>query len=210
MKGIIAKKVGMTSIFLEGQSVPVTVLEAGPCKVVDIKDNKRNGYNAISLGFGIKSLKKTSKAMRTIFEKSGSGNPAIVREFRDMNFDGKVGDEIKASIFQNNEYVDIVGTSKGKGFQGVMKRHNFAGGPASHGATKFHRRPGSIGCLVAWGRVFPGKKMPGHLGNERVTIQNLKIVKIDEENNLIAVKGAVPGASNGYLLISSSIKKRGK
>lgn len=209
MSGIIGKKVGMTRIFVDGENIPVTVIEAGPNRVVGVKTEEKNGYSAVALSFGKKSPKKTSKAMKTVFAKADSPVSAIVREFPNTK-DNKLGDEVLVSVLDGSDYVDIIGTSKGKGFQGVMKRHNFAGGDASHGSTKFHRRPGSIGNLTSSGRVWPGRKMPGQMGNERVTVQNLKVIKIDPENNLLVVKGAVPGARNGYILIRPAIKRGGK
>lgn len=209
MSGIIGKKISMTRIFVDGENIPVTVIEAGPNKVVGVKTAEKNGYSAVALSFGKKSPKKVSKAMKVVFEKAGSEVSAVVREFPNTN-SLKLGDEVKASILEDVKFIDAIATSKGKGFQGVMKRHNFSGGPASHGSTLFHRRPGSIGNLTSSGRVWPGKKMPGQMGNKRVTVQNIEVVRVDSDNNLLVVKGSVPGPNGGYVMIRPSIKKRGE
>jgi large subunit ribosomal protein L3 len=210
MTGILGKKIGMTQVFVGSISTPVTVLEVGPCRVVGIKTIEKNGYSAIALSFGRKSANQTSKAMKTVFEKGSSPISAIVREFRiDDVTKFSLGQEISVDILSDLKFVDVVGVSKGKGFQGVVKRHGFAGGPASHGSSLFHRGPGSIGSVRGGsGRVFPGKRMAGHMGTDRVTVQNLAVVKVDRENNCLLVKGAVPGARNGYVMVKPALKKR--
>lgn len=208
MVGILGKKIDMFQIFIDNQAVPVTAVEAGPCKIVDKKVEDKNGYNAISMAFGKKSSKKVSKAMRTIFEKAGSETSAVVKEFSVDNIDDyNIGDTISVANLKGVKYVDVVAKSKGKGFQGVMKRHNFAGGPKSHGSTLFHRRPGSIGNFASSGRVFPGKKMPGQMGNKRVTVQNLRVIRIEEEDNLLLVRGAIPGPKGSYVMVKPSLKR---
>lgn len=209
MKGILGKKVGMTQIFTEsGELVPVTVIEATPSLVVQKKTLEKDGYNALQLGFAEKKLTKVSKALQRHFKKASDKAFYFLRE---VAFDDiekyEVGQEIKvADVFAEGEIIDVVGTSKGKGFQGVMKRHNFKGGRASHGSM-FHRAPGSAGSSAYPSRVWKGKRYPGHMGNERVTVQNLKIEKILADNNLILVKGAIPGAVNSLVLIKNAKKK---
>ncbi|HCB64121.1 MAG TPA: 50S ribosomal protein L3 [Fusobacteria bacterium] len=208
MLGILGKKIGMSQIYIDGTATPVTVIEAGPCKIVDLKSEDKNGYSALALSFGKKSAKKTSKAMKKVFEKANADTAAIVREFHvEKSSDYEIGQDVCVDVLDNIEYIDVIGISKGKGFQGVMKRHGFSGGPASHGSTLFHRRPGSIGNFASSGRVFPGKKMPGRMGNERVTVQNLRVVRVDKDNNTLLVKGAVPGSRNGYVVIKPSLKR---
>lgn len=203
--GVLGKKIGMSQIFIENRAIPVTVIEAGPCRIVDIKNQEKNGYNALSLSFGKKSKNKTSKAMKTIFSKVNREPAAIVREMKVESVDGySLGQDILVDVLDKVKYVDVIGISKGKGFQGVMKRHNFGGGPASHGSTLFHRRPGSIGNFASSGRVFPGKKMPGQMGNKRVTVKNIEVIKSESENNLLLVKGSIPGHINGYVIIKPS------
>ena len=208
MKGLIGKKVGMTQVYDEaGVLIPVTVIEAGPCVVTAVKTEERDGYAAVQLGFGSRKAKNVTKACAGHLAKAGvSGDklPAILREFRKV--EAALGDVVKADAFAAGEYLDIVGTTKGRGFQGVVKRYNFGGGRASHGGA-WTRRTGSIGCCEWPGRVNKGKRMPGHTGNTRCTVQNLQIVKVMPEDNVLLVKGAVPGANGGILLISSAIKK---
>ena len=225
-KGIIGKKLGMTQIFDEkGNVIPVTVIEAGPCVVTQKKTVETDGYNAVQMGFGDIKLKyrKGAKSDRSEkfqdkpsnitlaaaghFEKNGLAPKKYLREFRfDSIDDMNVGDIIKATAFAVGDKVDVVGTSKGKGWAGVIKRWNFGRLKESHGTGPVHRHGGSIGACSDPSRVFKGKKMSGHLGNERVTVQNLTVVKIDVENNLIAIKGAVPGPKGGVVLISDSVK----
>ena len=208
MKGLIGKKVGMTQVYDEsGVLIPVTVIEAGPCVVTAVKTEERDGYAAVQLGFGSRKAKNVTKACAGHLAKAGvTGDklPAILREFRKV--EAAVGDVVKADAFAAGEFLDIVGTTKGRGFQGVVKRYNFGGGRASHGGA-WTRRTGSIGCCEWPGRVNKGKRMPGHTGSTRCTVQNLEIVKVMPEDNVLLVKGAVPGANGGILLISSAIKK---
>ena len=206
-KGIIGKKIGMTQIFDEkGNVIPVTVIEAGPCVVAQVKTVETDGYDALQLGFGEVKEKHINRPERGHFAKSKIENKKHLREFRLESIEGvKVGDEIKADVFQVGEKVDIQGTSKGKGFQGVIKRHGQHRGPMGHGSM-YHRRPGSMGATSTPGRVFKGKKLPGHMGRVTVTIQNLDVVRVDMDKNVILVKGSVPGAKGSILKIKSAIK----
>ena len=206
-KGIIGRKVGMTQIFDEkGNVIPVTVIEAGPCVVAQVRTVEKEGYNALQLGFGEVKTKHMNKPEMGHFAKSKIDNKKHLREFRLDSIEGvKVGDEIKADIFQEGERVDIQGISKGKGFQGVIKRHGQHRGPMGHGSM-YHRRPGSMGATSTPGRVFKGKKLPGHMGRVTVTIQNLDVVKIDMDKNVILVKGSVPGCKGAILKIKSTVK----
>ena len=207
-KGLIAKKLGMTQIFDEnGAVIPVTVLEAGPCTVVQIKNNETDGYKAVQLGFGEVKEKKVIKPIKGHFNKAKLAPKKHLREFRLDNIeDFKVGNEIKADIFQAEDIVDIQGVSKGKGFQGVIKRHGQQRGPMGHGSM-YHRRPGSMGACATPGRVFKGKKLPGHMGHVTVTIQNLKVVRVDLDKNVILVKGSVPGPKGAILKVKNAVKK---
>lgn len=211
MKGLIGKKVGMTQVYDEaGVLIPVTVIEAGPCVVTAVKTEERDGYAAVQLGFGSRKAKNVTKACAGHLAKAGvSGDklPAILREFRKV--EAAVGDVVKADAFAAGEFLDIVGTTKGRGFQGVVKRWSFGGGRASHGGA-WERRPGSIGCCEWPGRVQKGKKMAGHYGCDRRTVQNLQIVRVNVEENYLLVKGAVPGANGGILLVRSALKKSAK
>lgn len=205
---ILGKKIGMTQIFENGKVVPVTVIEAGPNFVLQTKTTDKDGYVAIQVGFDEKREKNTTKPLMGIFNKAGVKPQRFVREFRVATVEGyALGQEIKVDILANAEFVDITGTSKGKGTAGVMKRHNFHGNRATHGVSRNHRLGGSIGNSSTPGEVYKGRKMAGRLGNEKVTVQNLKVVRVDVENNLLLVKGAVPGAKNGYLTIKSALKK---
>jgi len=204
MKGILGKKLGMTQVFAaDGKRIPVTVVEAGPCVVLQKKSVETDGYNALQLGFGEKKSHRTSKPEMGHFKKAGKGAFAYVREVRTDDIDAyNVGDEIACdTVLAAGDMVAVTGTSKGKGFQGVMKRWNFAGGRQTHGSM-FHRRPGAIGCSAWPSKVFKGKKMAGQMGNERVTTQGLQVVEIRPEMNLVLVKGAVPGPKNGLVVIS--------
>ena len=207
MKAILGKKVGMTQIFDEnGVVIPVTVIEAGPCSVVQVKTVETDGYNAVQMGFGAIKDKKVNKPSKGHFAKAGVNAVKNLREFRLEDVSGvKAGDEIKVDTFVEGETVDIQGTTKGKGFQGVIKRHGQSRGPMGHGSM-YHRRPGSMGSTSTPGRVFKGKKLPGHMGVTTVTIQNLKIVKVDTDKNVILVKGSVPGNKYSVLKISKSVK----
>ena len=208
-KAIIGKKIGMTQIFDEsGKVIPVTVVEAGPCVVSQKKTVENDGYASIQIGFGDMKAQKVTKPMRGHFAKADVAPKRTLREFRVENIDDyNVGDLIKADVFEAGEKVDITGTSKGKGYAGVIKRWNFGRLKESHGSGPVARHGGSIGMCSDPSKVFKGKKMAGHLGAERVTVQNLTVVKVDAENNLIAVKGAIPGPNGGTVLIHDSIKK---
>ena len=206
-KGIIGKKIGMTQIFDEkGNVVPVTVIEAGPCVVVQKKTAENDGYAAVQLGFGDMKAHKVNKPMKGHFDKSEVAPKKTLREFRFEDCDAyNVGDIVKADAFACGDAVDVVGVSKGKGYAGVIKRWNHSRLKETHGTGPVARHPGSLGVIDP-ARVFKGMKGAGHLGAERVTVQNLKVVKVDVENNLIAVKGAVPGPRGGLVLISDSVK----
>ena len=208
-KGLIGKKIGMTQIFNEeGKVIPVTVIEAGPCVVSQVKTEETDGYNSIQLGFGAIKESKVNKPERGHFTKANIAPARYLREFRvDSIEDVKVGDELKADIFMAGDKIDIQGTSKGKGFQGVIKRHGQHRGPMGHGSM-YHRIPGSMGSTSTPGRVFKGKKLPGHMGAETVTIQNLEVIKVDLDKNIILVKGSVPGAKGSILKIKSSVKAK--
>lgn len=207
MKGIIGKKIGMTQIFDEkGNVIPVTVIETAGNVVTQVKTVETDGYNSIQLGYGEVKAKHLNKPLEGHFKKAGVENKKHLREFRTEDAQKyKVGDEVKTDIFVAGEKVDIQGTSKGKGFQGVIKRHGQHRGPMGHGSM-YHRRPGSMGATSTPGRVFKGKKLPGHMGRLTVTIQNLEIVKVDTDKNVLLVKGSVPGAKGAILKVKSSVK----
>ena len=206
-KALIGRKVGMTQIFdEEGKVIPVTVIEATPCTVTQIKTVEQDGYQAVQLGFEDVKEKKLNKPELGHLSKNKLAPKKYLREFRLDSIEGmKVGDELKADVFAAGDKVDIQGTSKGKGFQGVIKRHGQSRGPMGHGSM-YHRRPGSMGPTSTPGRVFPGKNLPGHMGVETVTIQNLEVVKVDLDKNVILVKGSVPGTKGSILKIKSSVK----
>ena len=205
-KAILGKKVGMTQIFDEnGKTIPVTVIETTPCTVVQVKTEDVEGYKAVKLGFGDVKETKLTKPKMGEFRKAKISPKKHLREFRLDEITYNIGDEIKADIFTAGETVDITGTTKGKGFQGVIKRHGQSRGPMGHGSM-YHRRPGSMGSTSTPGRVFKGKKLPGHMGMETVTIQNLQIVKVDLDKNVILVKGSVPGNKGAILKIKDSVK----
>ncbi|MDO4264477.1 MAG: 50S ribosomal protein L3 [Deinococcus sp.] len=203
MKGILGTKIGMTQIWKDDRAVPVTVILAGPCPVVQRKTNEVDGYEAVQIGFGDRKEKGLNKPQLGHLKKADISPVRYLREFRDFSPEG---DEVRVDMFGEGEKIDVTGTSKGKGFQGVMKRWNFAGGPASHGAKKWHRRPGSIGQRKTPGRVYKGKKMAGHMGDDRVTVQNLEVVEVRPDENLILVKGAVPGANGGLVILRGAVK----
>ncbi|AGK99942.1 50S ribosomal protein L3 [Desulfoscipio gibsoniae] len=207
-KAILGKKVGMTQVFTdEGIAVPVTVIEAGPCLVAQKKTGAKDGYNAIQLGFGEKRENLFNKPMKGHFEKAGIKPKRYLREIRVDDIDAyEVGQEIKADVFAPGEKVDVVGITKGRGFSGGIKRHGFHRGPMAHG-SKYHRRPGSLAAKGP-ARVFKGRKLPGHYGAERVTIQNLEVVRADAGQNLLAVKGAIPGPRGGLVMVKQSVKAR--
>ena len=207
-KGIIGKKMGMTQIFDEnGKVVPVTVVEAGPCTVVQKKTVESDGYVAVQLGYGDISAKKVSKPAKGHFDKADVAPKRTLREFRLDDISAmNVGDILKADVFAVGDRIDVVGTSKGKGYAGAIKRWNQHRLRESHGTGPVARHAGSMGSCSTPSRVFKGKRLPGHLGTERVTIQNLKVVKVDAENNLIAIKGAIPGPKGSVVCISDSVK----
>ncbi|MBQ8495036.1 MAG: 50S ribosomal protein L3 [Clostridia bacterium] len=207
-KGIIAKKIGMTQIFDEvGNVVPVTVVEAGPCVVVQKKTVENDGYEAVQFGFGEVTTKHVTKALQGHFNKADVAPKKVLREFRLSDCSAyNIGDVVKADVFAAGEHVDVVGTSKGKGYAGAIKRWNFGRLRESHGTGPNARHAGSQGACSSPSRVFPGTKAAGHLGVERVTVQNLVVAKIDAENNLIAIKGAIPGPNGGIVMISDSVK----
>ncbi|MBE3593242.1 MAG: 50S ribosomal protein L3 [Thermoanaerobacter sp.] len=208
-KGILGKKHGMTQIFNEkGEVIPVTVIEAGPCVVVQKKTVETDGYNAIQVGFGDVKEKRLTKPLIGHFKKVGVPFKRYLREFKLDDISGyEVGSEIRVDIFKPGDRVDVTGISKGKGFAGVVKRYGANRGPMSHG-SKYHRRVGSMGATTDPGRTFKGKIMPGHMGHERVTIQNLEVVKVDPELNLLLVKGSVPGPKGSLLIIKDSVKSK--
>tara|TARA_R110002051_G_scaffold85942_1_gene151328 strand:+ start:3278 stop:3895 length:618 start_codon:yes stop_codon:yes gene_type:complete len=203
MSGLIGRKIGMTSIFDEnGKNIPCTVIEAGPCVVTQVRTLEVDGYSSLQLGFDDKAEKRANKAEMGHFKKAGSTPKKKVVEFRDFEGEYKLGDTLGVDLFVEGEFVDVVGTSKGKGFQGVVKRHGFGGvGQATHGQHNRLRAPGSIGAASYPARVFKGMKMAGRMGNDRVTVENLRVVKIVPEKNLIVIKGAVPGHKNAYVTI---------
>jgi large subunit ribosomal protein L3 len=203
MSGLIGRKVGMTSIFDEnGKNIPCTVLETGPCVVTQVRTEEVDGYNALQLGFDDKSEKHVTKAAAGHFKKAGASAKKQVVEFRDFEGDYKLGDTISVDLFVEGEFVDIQATSKGKGFQGVVKRHGFAGvGQSTHGQHNRLRAPGSIGAASYPARVFKGMKMAGRMGGDNVTVQNLRVLKVVPEKNVLVVKGCVPGHKNAYVKI---------
>lgn len=208
MKGILGKKVGMTQIFNEvGEVVPVTVIEAGPCYVTQVKTEEKDGYNAIQIGFGEVKLRKLNKP-----QQGHLRNLAPLRHLREIRTDDagsyEVGQQVNVGIFAAGQRVDITGTSKGRGFAGVVKRHGFRGGPKTHGQSDRHRAPGSIGSTSTPGRVFRGLRMAGRMGGERVTVQNLEVVRVDLDRNLLLIKGSVPGRRGGLLLIRDAVKSK--
>ncbi len=209
--GLIGEKVGMTQIFSDnGEVIPVTVIKAGPCTVVDIKTSDRDSYTALKLGYGFIKEKKVKKPQAAYFKKQGVEPKRILKEFRVENItDYKVGDELKVDIFSPGEKIKITGLSKGRGFQGVVKRHGFGGGPKTHGSQN-HRKPGSIGQSSDPSRVFKGLKMAGHMGNETVTVRNLEVIKIDEGRGVVLVRGAVPGPNGGIVYLYKLQEGRNK
>lgn len=210
VNGIIGRKVGMTQIFEEsGEAVPVTVIQAGPCSVVQLKTQEKDGYQAVQLGFGEQKASRLNSPKRGHFAKAGVDAAFVLREFRVQSLeDVSVGSIIDASVFSEGELVDVTGTSKGRGFTGVVKRWKFSGGKKTHGGEQDLRRPGSIGASATPSRVFKGKRMAGRSGAKRHTTQNLPVIQADPERNLLVVKGAVPGPPNGVLLIRKASKAR--
>ena len=207
LNGILGRKIGMTQVFSEkGETIPVTVIEAGPCVVTQVRTTERDGYEAVQLGFGDIKPKRVTKPLQGHLKAAGR----LVRFMREMATSDiashTVGDVVNADIFKVGEKVDIAGTSKGRGFAGVVKRHGFRGGPSTHGQSDRHRAPGSIGSGTTPGRVWKGMRMAGRMGNDRVTVQNLEIVEVDVERHLLLVKGSVPGAKNGLVLVQRAKK----
>ena len=203
VQGIIGKKIGMTQVFADdGRAFPVTVIEAGPCVVVQRKSKDRDGYAAVQLGLvEARKTKRVTKPMKGHFDKAGLPPCRVLREFPVAeDAEAAVGDKISVELFAPGDKITVVGTSKGRGFQGVMKRHNFAGGKATHGSM-FHRAPGSIGQSAYPSRVIKGMKSPGHMGSDRVTVKNLQVVRVDAANNLLIVRGSVPGAGGSFVVI---------
>ena len=208
-KLLIGRKLGMTQIFAEdGESIPVTVIEAEPSVVVQKKTQKTDGYDAIQLGYGRVKQKNVTKALQGHLKKANKGFLRNLREFRTATDSYELGQELKVDMFEVGDYIDVVGTSKGKGFAGVIKRHGFSGGRATHGSM-FHRAPGSIGASAEPSRVLKGKKLPGQMGDARKTIQNLLVMGVRPERNLILVKGSIPGCRNSVVIIRQSIKMGG-
>src|SRR5215470_1060057 len=212
MNGLLGKKIGMTQVFgADGSVVPVTVLQTVPCVVVQKKDTARDGYDALQLGFGSRKPQRVNKAGQGHFKKAGKGAFEVLKEFRtDKTGEYELGQEIKAAdLFQAGDFVDVAGVSKGHGFSGVIKRWSFAGFPGSHGTHEYFRHGGSIGNRSYPGRVFKGKRMAGHWGDENVSVQNLEVVEVSAEKNLLLIRGAVPGARGGIVLIRhSDLKSR--
>jgi large subunit ribosomal protein L3 len=212
--GLIGRKIGMSRIFTEdGASIPVTVLDVSNNRVTQIKYLEKDGYNAIQVAFGNRRVSRLSKAAISHYAKAGVEAGSILKEFRinsEKISELKAGDIVPAELFQIGQKVDVQGISIGKGYAGTIKRHNFASGRASHGNSRSHNVPGSIGMAQDPGRVFPGKRMTGHMGDETVTVQNLEIARIDSERQLLLIKGGVPGAKNGNIIVSSAIKTKAK
>lgn len=206
-KAILATKVGMTQIFNEdGVVIPVTVLQAGPCVVTQVKTQDNDGYSAVQVGFGDKREKLVNKPMKGQFDKAGVSYKRFLKEFKFEDAESyELGQEIKADIFGAGDKIDATAISKGKGFQGAIKRHNQSRGPMTHG-SKYHRHAGSNGAASDPSKVFKGKKMPGHMGNKQITIQNLEIISVDVENNLLLVKGSVPGPKKSLVTIKETVK----
>ncbi|KUO77665.1 MAG: 50S ribosomal protein L3 [Desulfosporosinus sp. BRH_c37] len=207
-KGILGKKIGMTQVFTpEGRVVPVTVIEAGPCPVVQKKTLASDGYSAIQLGFSVLRESLCNKPRKGHFQKASLKPMRYVREFRVSDVESfEIGQEVKVDLFTVGDKIDVVGTSKGKGFVGMIKRHNASRGPMAHG-SKYHRRSGSLGAKGP-ARVFKGRELPGRMGGERVTVQNLEVVRVDADKNLILIKGAVPGANKSLLILKPSVKAK--
>lgn len=207
MKGLIGKKVGMTQLFDDaGKAVPVTVIKAGPCYVTQVRTVEQDGYSAVQLGFEETKPQRMTGGELGHLKKNDLPLLRILREFR-TNDEVEVGQPLTVEVFEEGERVDVVGKSKGRGFAGVVKRYGFSGGPKTHGQSDRHRAPGSIGAGSTPGRVFKGKRMPGRMGNDTVTSQNLLVARIDPENNLIAVQGSVPGPKNGLVMIKEARKQ---
>jgi len=209
-KGMIGKKLGMTQVYTEsGVLVPVTAIEVGPCPVLEVRTKEKNSYSALQLGFGSRKAKNVSKAVLGNLKKAGqdANPPAVIREIRlESDPEQEVGAVLTADVFAKDEFVDVVGRTKGRGFAGVVRRWNFGGGRASHGGA-WTRRTGSIGMCAAPGKVYKGRKMPGHMGNVNRTVQNLLVVDVRPDCNLMLVKGAIPGPIGGYVIVKNAVKK---
>jgi len=202
MSGLIGKKIGMTSIYDEsGKNIPCTVIQAGPCVVTQVRTKEVDGYEALQLGFDDKAEKQSTKALNGHFKKAGTTAKRRVVEFQGFEQDLKLGDQILVDHFEEGEFVDVSGTSKGKGFQGVVKRHGFAGSERTHGQQSMNRAPGSVGAASYPARIFKGMRMGGRMGGDTVKVQNLRVLKVVKDKNLIVVKGAVPGHKNSYVII---------
>ena len=207
MKGIIGKKIGMTSIFdPTGKQTACTIIEAGPCVVTQVKTTATDGYSAIQLSFGDKNDKHSNKAEKNHFAKASTAPKKFFKEFRNFSIEKNIGETITLDIFAEGDKVEVVGTTKGKGFQGVVKRHGFHGGPKTHGQSDRHRAPGSIGANSGTAHTFKGLRMAGHMGDDRHTSQTLEVVRIDPERHLIAVKGSVAGTKGGLVIIRDAAK----
>jgi len=202
--GLLGKKLGMTQVFDESRLTPVTVIEAGPCRVITVRTKDRDGYEAVQLSYGEVKERKLSKAELGHLKKQQAPATRVLREFEKVG-EATVGESVTVGMFKKGDWVDVVGVSKGKGFQGVVRRHNYGGGPESHGSM-FHRHPGSMGASSYPSRVWKGKTLPGHMGAERVTVQRLKVVDSRPEENLLFVRGAIPGATNGLIVVRKSKK----
>ncbi len=211
IEGLLGRKIGMVQLFdKEGRAVAVTMMEAGPCTVVRVRSDKRRKYDAVQLGFDDVRESRLTKPLAGHFKKAGVSPKRHLREVRiGSDAEYKVGEEIRADIFAVGQRVDVMGISKGKGFAGMVKRWHVSGGPKSHG-SKFHRRPGSIGCSASPARVFKGRKLPGHAGHKRVTVMNLEVLQVRPEENLLLVKGCVPGPPKGIVFVRRSVKKKVK
>jgi len=207
--GIIGRKLGMTQIFLEdGSVVPVTIVEAGPCMVIQKKTKEKDGYNALQLSFLPKNSQRVNKPLAGHFKKAGAGPYYYLKEFRVENVEGvEFGQEITVNLFKPGDVVDVTGLSKGRGFTGVMKRHGFHGAPGSHGTHEYFRHGGSVGSAAYPHHTFKGLKMPGQHGNQKVTLQNIKVLDVKEDQNLILLRGGIPGSRNGLILIRNATKK---
>jgi len=207
--GIIGRKLGMTQLFLEdGSVVPVTVVEAGPCPVIQKKTKEKDGYSALQLGFLPKESRKVNKPRAGHFKKAGTGTFYCLKEFRVDDVDGyELGQEVTAALFKAGDWVDVTGVSKGRGFAGVVKRHKFHGFPASRGTHEYFRHGGSVGANSFPAHVFKDMRMPGHHGNQRVTVQNIRVMDVKEDQNLILLRGGIPGSPKGWVLIRTAVKK---
>ena len=208
--GIIGKKLGMTQVFLEdGSVIPVTVVEAGPCSVIQKKTKEKDGYNALQLGFLPKNSQRVNKPLSGHFKKAGTGTFYTIKEFCVEDIGGyELGQEVNVNLFKPGDVVDVTGLSKGKGFTGVIKRHGFHGSPGSHGTHEYFRHGGSVGSATYPHHTFKGMKMPGQHGNQKVTVQNIKVVDVKEDQNLILLRGGIPGSQTGWVLIRSATKRK--